>query len=160
MGSRTTRFVIHAFAALTLVVPSRAIAAQAKRPPAPWAPHRTIAVGATLQDTLAEHDVLLAADSTYAQEWRLAGTAGATVTIDVVSEAFDAYEFLFGPGLEGEVPQDDDSGGRCNARLTVRLPQGGDYYVVVTSRNRRATGPFTLSVTAGPKPKSLARCDR
>lgn len=160
MGSRTTRFAAHAFAALMLVVSSRPIAAQAKRPSAPWAPRGTIAVGATIQDTLAERDMLLATDSTYAQEWRLAGTAGATVTIDVASEAFDAYEFLFGPGLEGELPQDDDSGGRCNARLTVRLPQGGDYYIVVTSTNKLATGPFTLSVTAGPKPKSLVRCDR
>ena len=160
MGSRTRRFVVSAFAALMLVVPPCAIAAQAKPPPAPWAPHGTIAVGATIQDTLAARDVLLAADSTYAQEWRLAGTAGETVTIDVASAAFDAYEFLVGPGLEGELPQDDDSGGRCNARLTVRLPQGGDYYIVVTSRNKLATGPFTLSVTAGPQPKSLARCDR
>lgn len=160
MGFRTTRFAAHALAALMLVVPSRPSATQAKRPPAPSAPHGTIAVGATIQDTLGEHDMLLAADSTYAQEWRLPGTAGATVTIDVVSETFDPYEFLFGPGLEGELPQDDDSGGRCNARLTVRLPQGGDYYIVVTSTNKLATGPFTLSVTAGPKPKSLARCDR
>src|SRR5438445_4889364 len=28
--------------------------------------------------------------------------------------------FLLGPGLETAKPQDDDSGGRCNARLTVR----------------------------------------
>ena len=56
--------------------------------------------------------------------------------------------------------RDDDSGGRCNARLTVRLPQTGDYFIVVTSSERRATGPFTLTVAAGPKPVSLAPCTR
>ena len=57
-------------------------------------------------------------------------------------------------------PQDDDSGGRCNARLTVRLPATGDYLIVATSSERRATGPFTLTVTAGPKPVALAPCTR
>jgi len=158
----TTGFTVRVLATLALAAlpPPRALPAQAKLPPVQWAPRGAIVAGATIQDSLAERDVILAADSTYAQEWKLAGTAGETVTIDLASEAFDAYEFLFGPGLEGELPQDDDSGGRCNARLTVRLPQSGDYYIVVTSTNKLATGSFTLSVTAGPKPKSLARCDR
>src|SRR2546426_12164840 len=72
------------------------------------------------------HDALpiFPADSTYAQQWRLGAThAGETVTIDLVSDVFDAYVFLLGPGLERERPQDDDSGGSCNARLTARLPQ-------------------------------------
>ena len=56
--------------------------------------------------------------------------------------------------------QDDDSGGRCNARLTLRLPATGDYVIVATSRERRETGTFTLTVTAGPKPAALAPCTR
>ncbi|PYP45434.1 MAG: hypothetical protein DMD42_05525, partial [Gemmatimonadetes bacterium] len=73
---------------------------------------------------------------------------------------FDAYAFLLGPGFEAAAPQDDDSGGHCNARLTVRLPRTGDYFIVVTSSERLATGAFTLSVVAGPRPGSLAPCDR
>lgn len=119
-----------------------------------------LAAGATIRDSLTARDVLLPTDSTYAQQWRLGGTAGETVTIDLVSDAFDGYAFLLGPGLSGQPPHDDDSGGHCNARLTVRLPQTGDYYVVVTSTNKLATGPFALSVAAGSKPKSLARCNR
>lgn len=121
---------------------------------------RTIAVGDTVRDSLTRRDAVLPAESTYAQEWRLAGTAGRTVTVDLVADAFDAYLFLLGPGLEAAPPQDDDSGGRCNARLTVRLPRTGDYFVVVTSSDRFATGPFTLTVTAGPEPVSLAPCKR
>jgi len=113
-----------------------------------------------VRDSLTRRDALLRAESTYAQEWRLAGRAGRTVTIDVAASAFDAYVFLLGPGFERSAPQDDDSGGRCNARLTVRFPQTGDYFIVVTSSERFATGAFMLTVATGAKPVSLAPCTR
>lgn len=131
----------------------------AQQRPAP-APRGTIAVGDTVRDSLTRGDALLPAEHTYAQQWRLAGRSGETVTIDLAAEGFDAYAFLLGPGLEAAPPQDDDSGGRCNARLTVRLPQTGDYFIVVTSSEPYATGAFTLSVAAGPKPAALAPCTR
>ena len=123
-------------------------------------PRGTIAVGDTVRDSLTRRDPVLPAESTYAQEWRLRGRAGETVTIDLASSAFDAYVFLLGPAAGTAPPQDDDSGGRCNARLTVRFPAPGDYVIVATSRERRATGAFTLTVTAGPKPAALASCTR
>ena len=122
--------------------------------------NRTIAVGDTVRDSLTRRDALLPAESTYAQQWRLAGRAGQTITIDLASTAFDAYAFLLGPGFEAAAPQDDDSGGHCNARLTVRLPRTGDYFIVVTSSERLATGAFTLTVVPGSRPGSLAPCDR
>jgi hypothetical protein len=122
--------------------------------------NRTIAVGDTVRDSLSRRDTRLPAESTYAQQWRLAGRAGQTVTIDLAATAFDAYAFLVGPGFETAAPQDDDSGGHCNARLTVRLPRTGDYFIVVTSSERFATGAFTLSVVPGRKPRSLSPCDR
>ena len=122
--------------------------------------NRTIAVGDTVRDSLSRRDTRLPAESTYAQQWRFAGRAGQTVTIDLAATAFDAYAFLVGPGFETAAPQDDDSGGHCNARLTVRLPRTGDYFIVVTSSERFATGAFMLSVVAGRKPRSLAPCDR
>jgi len=134
-----------------LALSASALAAQGKR---------TIAVGDTVRDSLTRRDALLPAESTYTQQWRLAGRAGQTVTIDLAADAFDAYAFLLGPGLEVAKPQDDDSGGHCNARLTVRLPQAGDYFIVVTSSERFATGAFTLSVVPGRKPRSLSPCDR
>ncbi len=109
-----------------LALSASALAAQGKR---------TIAVGDTVRDSLTRRDALLPAESTYTQQWRLAGRAVAK-------------------------PQDDDSGGHCNARLTVRLPQTGDYFIVVTSSERFATGAFTLSVVPGRKPRSLSPCDR
>ncbi len=128
--------------ALALLLPLTHLAAQQLRQPAP--PKGSIAAGATIRDSLGRRDVLLAAESTYAQQWKLAGTAGQIITIDLVSEAFDAYAFLLGPGLD-KPPQDDDSGGRCNARLTVRLPQTGAYTIVVTSTSSRPAHSRSVS---------------
>ena len=143
------------------------------RPPRPPGPSRpppvagsadaqtahTIAVGQALDGELTTADHFRPRDSTYSQSWNLAGTAGQVVTVDLESTAFDPYLFVAGPGI-GASLQDDDSGGNCNARLTLTFPQTGDYVIVVNSATKRGTGPFTLSVTKGAKAKSLTRCDR
>ncbi|OLC08527.1 MAG: hypothetical protein AUH41_07945 [Gemmatimonadetes bacterium 13_1_40CM_66_11] len=104
---------------------------------------------------------LLTSDSTYAQPWTIQGRAGQTITIDLESDAFDSYLFLRGPGISGGRDfQDDDSGGNCHARLTATFPQSGEYEIVVNTADHYATGAFTLSVTSGSKPKSVARCSR
>ncbi|HEX9393207.1 MAG TPA: trypsin-like peptidase domain-containing protein [Gemmatimonadales bacterium] len=119
----------------------------------------TITVGQSVQGQLTSSDYLRPADTTYAQWWLLQGHAGQQVTIDLEADSFDAYVFLYGPGLTDGV-QDDDGGGNCNARLTVMLPQDGEYRILVNTRGKYETGPYTLSVTAGSKPKSLQRCSR
>jgi len=120
-----------------------------------------IGVGQNQQGTLARSDVLLQSDSTYAQPWTIQGRAGQTITIDLESDAFDSYLFLRGPGISGGRDfQDDDSGGNCHARLTATFPQTGEYEIVVNSADHYATGAFSLSVTSGSKPKSVARCTR
>ena len=126
----------------------------------PEATHR-ITVGQSMQGTLSRSDVLLSHDSTYAQSWSIHGGAGQTVTVDLESDDFDAYLFVRGPGITGGRDfQDDDSGGNCNARLTVTFPQTGDYELVVNTQGKYATGGFSISVTNGAKPKSVARCSR
>jgi len=121
----------------------------------------SIDVGQNMQGQLTRNDVLLKSDSTYAQAWTIHGRQGQTVTIDLESDAFDAYLFVRGPGISGGRDyQDDDSGGNCNARLTVTFPETGDYELVVNTQGKYATGAFSISVTSGSKPKSLARCSR
>ena len=120
-----------------------------------------ITIGQSQQGTLSRRDVLLTRDSTYAQPWSIQGRAGTTITIDLESEAFDPYLFLRGPGISGGRDfQDDDSGGYCNARLTATFPRDTTYEIVVNTADHYATGTFTLSVTSGSKPKSVARCNR
>jgi hypothetical protein len=121
----------------------------------------SIGVGQTRQGTLTSDDVLLRSDSSYAQAWVIQGRAGQTITVDLESDAFDAYLFLRGPGLSGGRDfQDDDGGGNCNARLTATFPEDGQYEIVVNAASHYATGSFSLSVTSGSKPKSVARCSR
>lgn len=125
------------------------------------AAEHTIDIGQSRQGKLTSGDVLLRADSTYAQPWTIQGRAGQTITIDLESDDFDAYVFLRGPGLSGGRDfQDDDSGGNCNARLTATFPETGEYEIDVNTADSYATGAFTISVTSGSKPKSVTRCAR
>ena len=121
-------------------------------------PAGTIAVGQTIQGTLRRGDAV-SRDRTYIQQWEIAADQGAVVTIDLVSDRFDAYLIVYGPGMANDL-QDDDSGGNCNARITVRFPERGVYHIAVTSTEQRQVGPFTLSVASGSKPKALTGCRR
>ena len=121
-------------------------------------PAGTIAVGQTIQGTLRRGDAV-SRDKTYIQRWEITAAPGEVVTIDLASDRFDAYLIVYGPGMAHD-SQDDDSGGNCNARITLRFPQRGVYYIAVTSTEKRQVGPFTLSVAGGSKPKALTRCRR
>lgn len=116
-------------------------------------------VGATVTGALTRND-RRTADGTYAQAWTLRATAGHVVTIDLASKAFDAFLMARGAGLDSTMGplQDDDSGGHCNARLTLRMPASGECTIVVTTSNRNTVGDFTLAVRSGAIPASLAPC--
>ena len=118
-----------------------------------------ITVGSTVTGKLTRND-RRTADGTYAQAWHLTGTPGRLVTVDLASHDFDAFVMARGAGLDSTSGplQDDDSGGHCNARLTLRLPAGGECTIVVTTSSRNAVGDFTLAVRAGAIAASLAPC--
>jgi len=152
---------MHTLLGLTVLVlagASRPLAAQAPRPDSSTA--RAIGIGRSAVGALGKGDAL-SADSTYVESWTLLGQAGQTITIDLVSADFDSYVMLRGPGIRGSRDySDDDSGGTCNARLTVTFPQNGEYDIIVNTAGKLETGDFTLTVAAGSKPKSLTRCSR
>jgi hypothetical protein len=114
-------------------------------------PTRVVRAGQRVEGRLTGSDMMFQSDSTYAQIWTLTGTAGDTVTIDLMSDAFDAYLLVSGPGLPKDL-QDDDSGGYCNARVTLAFPQSGTYQVVANTADKLATGRYLLAVTAGTRP--------
>ncbi|MCL4252239.1 MAG: pre-peptidase C-terminal domain-containing protein [Anaerolineae bacterium] len=95
----------------------------------------------------------ITADSTGLARYVFGGTAGAEVVITMSSNDFDAYLVLI--DFNGNtVREDDDSGGRLNAQITVTIPEDGAYTIIATSlRAYRsegqfvATGDFTLSLT-------------
>lgn len=119
-------------------------------------PAGTIAVGETRHGALRRGNTV-SRDKSYVQQWEISAAQGAVVTIDLASDSFDAYVIVYGPGLTNDL-QDDDSGGHCNARITVRFPQRGVYHIAVTSTEQLQAGPFSLSVASGSKPKALSRC--
>lgn len=117
---------------------------------------RRIALGEEHQGMLTADDAMLE-DETYVQGWTLAGTAGQTITIDLLAETFDPFVMFAGPGVDS-VLHDDDGGGACNARLTVTPPRDGDYLIVVNTIEHQATGAYTLRVSDHPGPVSDAPC--
>lgn len=109
-----------------------------------------------LNGTLSSSD-FYGPDDVYIDVWEIEGTAGGSVTFDLMSEDFDAVLFVVGPGL-AETLYDDDSGGRCNSRLTVRFLESGTYRVAATTTFPRTTGVYTLSVAADPQPAPAIPC--
>jgi serine protease Do len=80
------------------------------------------------------------------QAWALEGASGQSLTIDLLSDAFDGYLYLAGPGLD--VPLEDDDGGTDrNARITVTIPASGTFRVIVSAFSAGSGGAFDLRVT-------------
>jgi hypothetical protein len=118
----------------------------------------TIAIGQSVSGQITSSDEEWV-DSTYIERWTVNGRAGQTVTIDLVSSDFDAYMLVKGPGIPSDRDADDDSGGKCNARLVVTFTDNAPYEIDVNTQGRKyATGAFVLSVTSGAKPKSDIPC--
>jgi hypothetical protein len=97
-------------------------------------------------------------DGSYAQAWVLQMQAGQEATVDLLSDEFDAYLYVIGPGLD-EPLTDDDGAGACDARVTFTAPQSGEYRVVVNSLWSEATGRFRLRVMDRPAPVTAPECD-
>ena len=84
----------------------------------------------------------------YLEAWSLTGETGQSVTIDLISDDFDAVLYVTGPGLS-EALYDDDSGGACHSRITFTLLEPGSFHVVASSTSSD-TGTFTLRTSARP----------
>lgn len=108
-------------------------------------------MGAETQGTLSSSDIVSTRDN-YLDAWALDGRAGDDVVIDLISEGFDSYLYVVGPGLDGTL-FDDDSGAGCNARIAFTFLENGTFSVVVSSSGSRATGVYRLLVSdSAPEP--------
>lgn len=74
------------------------------------------------------------------------GAEGDNVTIDLVSEQFDAFLLLDAPNGE-RIVLDNNSGDGSNAKISVTLPQSGDYTVGVSSFAPIEVGEYHLQLT-------------
>ena len=115
---------------------------------------RPIQVGQTVSGRLDETDAVLEEDDTFYDTWLLTGRAGQRVQIEMKADSLDA--FLAVGRMDGSefnsIRTDDDGGEGTNSRVTITLPEDGQY-VIRANEVGTKTGPYTLSVTerqAGP----------
>lgn len=80
------------------------------------------------------------------QAWALEGHAGERVTVRLLSDDYDAYLYLFGPGMS-ETMTDDDSAGDLDSELTITFPQTGRYTVGAGALSSGSSGSYRLTLT-------------
>jgi serine protease Do len=114
----------------------------------------TIEIGGEITATLTLSDYVTSGRRVRA--YGFSGARGAPVTIDLISDEFDAYVLLIGPDGT-EVATDDDSGGGCHARISTFLPAAGEYRIVTASFGGD-TGGFTLRVDTRQHPAAEGDC--
>jgi hypothetical protein len=103
---------------------------------------RRLQVGSHVTGVLTATDPV--AEGKPVQAWAFEASAGDLVTIDLVSDDFDSYLQVAGPGLS-QVMTNDDGGDGLHSRLSVSFPQDGVYRIIASSLGR-STGAFSLQV--------------
>lgn len=115
---------------------------------------RTLSVGEDVEGSLGPSDVSVFGAS--AQAWAVQGRAGVPFSVDLISEAFDAFLYAQGPGMD-EWLENDDGAGRCDSRLTFVFPEDGLYRIVVTSLGA-GSGSYRLVTSREPGPPHPDPC--
>jgi hypothetical protein len=104
---------------------------------------RTLSLGESADGFLTTSDPVIE-QGRRGQAWELEGRAGETYTIDLISDDFDCFLYVIGPGLTDPMT-DDDGAGDLNSRITITFPFDG-VYVVIASALSTGEGPYTIRV--------------
>lgn len=104
---------------------------------------REIDVGLTVTGTFGMDDARY--EGRPVQAWALAGESGQTVVIDLISDEFDAYLYLVGPGI-GSPRRDDDGGDGLNSQIEFTFPETGTYHVIASALSGGQGESYELSV--------------
>ncbi len=116
---------------------------------------RFIAVGDDMSGALTDRDATFFGSPV--QAWATQGRAGGPFSVDLISDDFDAFLTVLGPGLD-ESLTDDDGAGRCDSRISFTFPQSGEYLVIVSTLGVGA-GAYRLIANERPGPASPEGCD-
>ena len=117
---------------------------------------RSLSIGSEETGALSAADQR-STDDSFLEAWELSARSGQSVTVDVLTDAFDPRVYVVGPGLT-ETLMDDDGGDGCNARLTFTALESGTHRVVVSSLGSGATGTYTVRVSDRPGPPPSHGC--
>lgn len=115
---------------------------------------RSIAVGDDTGGSLTDSDATFYGSP--AQAWAVQGRAGQPFSVDLISDDFDAFLTVLGPGLD-EYFTDDDGAGRCDSRISFTFPESGEYRVIVSTLGV-GWGDFRLIATERPGPANPESC--
>ncbi|HXY20265.1 MAG TPA: PPC domain-containing protein [Gemmatimonadales bacterium] len=113
----------------------------------PLRAQQQIPIGTSITGQLTQYDPVMS-DQTHYKIFTFQGTAGQTVTIDLMSADFDSYLYLKDQNGNA-IAHDDDSGGGRNARIIQVLPYTGMYQIVANTVGRGEVGAFTLQLRGG-----------
>jgi len=104
---------------------------------------RMLFLGETANGALTTSDPLIE-QGRRGQAWALEGVEGSTYTIELLSDDFDCYLYVIGPGMS-EPMADDDGAGDLNSRITITFPFDGTY-IVIASALSASEGQYTIRV--------------
>ena len=116
---------------------------------------RFLEVGREYGGALTEADPRWTQDDSRVQAWAIEGAAGESVTIDLISDEFDAYLMVLGPSVS---EFDDDGAGGCNARVTFRFAENTAYRIIVNHNGEPSTGAFQIRAATKPTPPTPGEC--
>lgn len=86
----------------------------------------------------------------FAHRYLVTVAAGQELVIDMRSEEFDSYLYLYDP-YNRLLRQDDNSGGGKNARLRYTAVHSGDFLIEATSFQDSTTGNYSLTLELADK---------
>ena len=102
-----------------------------------------LAGGREVNDTLSENDIPTGVGG-FARDYSVELFAGDQITIDLISEEFDALVSLLGDDGTTGSENDDGPDGSTNSLLFARIEESGQYTVRVRSYAGQGTGAFSL----------------
>jgi len=91
-------------------------------------------------------------DGSYLDLVQFSGTAGQTVTIDLTSDAFDAYLYLLDPTPAVVASNDDAQSGSGNSRIVFTLTRSGTWTIGATSLGANQLGSYVLTIECSGAP--------
>jgi Calx-beta domain/Bacterial pre-peptidase C-terminal domain/Domain of unknown function (DUF4214) len=125
-------------------------------------PSTPIALGQTVNGTLAGGDCRLPLDGSLLDAYTFNGTAGQQIAIAQNSAAFDAFLLLLSP-TGTVIAADDDSGGGTpptNARIpgptgAFTLPTTGTYTILANAIDANSSGNYTVTLSSAAAAASI-----
>ena len=106
-----------------------------------------IRVGQTLTGRLAQNDQSFS-DGSHYKLYAFVGNKGDTVAVDLGSDDFDA-NLLVADASGNTLTRNDDSGEKCNARLTFVPPATGNFRIYANSSAAAELGEYRITLTRG-----------